>query len=146
MVFLLFCLPLCVSPIHPAACVVYISFSQSFFLMSWSLIIPSSISFYLLFSLPSLLAYLHGADVREPFNGIMVAFPRNQREQTGFLGLGVPLFTASRNIQVPHSLSLSFSSVITAVSTALAALTNPKEHIMTHQSLHVCLYSSVTKY
>lgn len=33
---------------------------------------------------PALLAYLHGADVGEPLYGIMVAFLRNQREQTGF--------------------------------------------------------------
>lgn len=33
---------------------------------------------------PALLAYLHGADAGEPLYGIMVAFLRNQREQTGF--------------------------------------------------------------
>lgn len=90
---------------------------------------PALVSDLSLF-LPSLLAYLHGADVREPLNGIMVAFLRNQREQTGFLGLGVPFITAS-SIRVP--LSPSLFAAKWQMDLPLVLVTNPKEHVMAHQ-------------
>lgn len=48
-------------------------------------------------------------------------------------GIRCPFFSASTDFQVPHfntTLSLPFSSMITAVSNTLALVTNPKEHIM----------------
>lgn len=125
------------------ACVVYLLASLPFLHPDLSLVLPPSLSVPLsLCFLPSLLAYLYRADVHEPLDGIIVAFLKNQREQTGVLGIRCPPLTASRSIQVTHSnTALSFSSTITAVSTTLV-VTNPKEHIMTHQSLLVCIFSS----
>ncbi len=61
----------------------------------------------------------------------MVAFLRNQREQTGFLGLGVRLFSQPAGIFrfLPLSLSLWFSNMIAAVPTTVAPVTNPEEDL-----------------
>lgn len=90
----------------------------------------------LLSSLLFLLAYLNRADVRETLKRDYGAVSPKSKGTDWVWGIRCLLFTAS-GVQVP-ALSLCFSSKMTAVSTTLVLVTNPKERHDTPEP--VCLH------
>lgn len=75
-------------------------------------------------SSPRSFAYLHQADAHEwDYGGIS---QKSKGADWLFLGLGVPPFRSQQEYSGPSKPTLSLSAVVTAASTTVAAVTNPK--------------------